>query len=276
MRSVRAAHRLAVLALVMLLGACSGSGRSEPTGSDPKGFSASYDGTWTLIEGQGPDGEVAIIDGYRVSLTIEGNLISGTAPCNGYFGDATIDGTSFTVPGVGITEMGCRRDVMKAESAYVSAISDADTIGREKDVLTLTGDETELVFELEPPIPTADLVGTRWELESLIYGTGDDGVATSVKRAYLIIKKDGTIEGTTGCREYVRRVDRGRQRDRVHDVRREGTVSRVDAGTGWPCGHRPRGRVHRRDRGEPFVGDFTRRPRPGVSSSQLAGTRPAG
>ena len=201
MRSVRAAHRLAVLALVMLLGACSGSGRSEPNGSDPKGFSASYDGTWTLIEGQGPDGEVAIIDGYRVSLTIEGNLISGTAACNGYFGDATIDGTSFSVPGVGITEMGCRRDIMKAESAYVSAISDADTIGREKDVLTLTGEETELIFELEPPIPTADLIGTRWELESLIYGTGDDGVATSVERAYLIIKKDGTIEGTTGCRD---------------------------------------------------------------------------
>jgi heat shock protein HslJ len=190
-----------IAALVALaLGACGGSG-SEPGGSEPGGSSSTYDGTWTLVEGRGPDGEISVIDGYPVTLTVEGELIGGTAACNGYNGEATIDGTSFKVPGFSMTEMGCRRDVMDAEAAYVSALSAANTIGREQDVLTLSGDETEMTFELEPPIPTADLVGTRWELESLIIGTGGDGIATSVEPAYLLLKKDGTIEGTTGCRE---------------------------------------------------------------------------
>lgn len=189
------------MVIVVVLGACGSSGGSDPDASASNGSSSTYDGTWTLIEGRGPDGDVAVIDGYRVTLTIEGESISGTAACNGYFGDATIDGASFGVPGVGITEMGCRRDVMRAESAYVSALSEADTIGRDGNILTLTGNETELAFELEPPIPTADLVGTRWELEALVYGTGDDGFASSAEPAYLLLKKNGTIDGTTGCRD---------------------------------------------------------------------------
>lgn len=201
MRTRRVARPLTGMVVAVVLGACGGSGGSEPNASDPNKSSSTYDGTWRLLEGRGPDGEVAVIDGYRVTLTVEGESISGTAACNGYFGDATIDGDSFSVPGVGITEMGCRRDVMEAESAYVSALSEADTIGRDGNVLTLTGDETELTFELEPPIPTADLVGTRWELESLIYGTGGGGYATSVEPAYLLLKKNGTIAGTTGCRD---------------------------------------------------------------------------
>lgn len=44
--------------------------------------------------------------------------------------------------------------------------------------MILTGDGTELRFEIVPPIPTAGLIDTRWELRSLIYGTGPEGVVT--------------------------------------------------------------------------------------------------
>lgn len=189
------------MVFAIIFGACGTSGGSDPSGSEPNDSSSTYDGTWTLLEGRGPKGEVAVIDGYRVTLIIEGERISGTAACNSYFGDATIDGTSFSVPGVGRTEMGCRRDVMRAEDAYISALPAIETIQRNDDRLTLMGRESELRFELELPIPTADLVGTRWELESLIYGTGDDGYATSVEPAYLLLREDGTIDGTTGCRD---------------------------------------------------------------------------
>lgn len=189
------------MVFAIILGACGTSGGSDPSGSEPNDSSSTYDGTWTLLEGRGPKGDVAVIDGYRVTLVIEGERISGTAACNSYFGDATIDGTSFSVAGVGSTEMGCRRDVMKAEDAYISALPAIETIQRNKDRLTLTGRKSELRYELEPPIPTADLVGTRWELESLIYGTGEDGVATSVEPAYLLLKEDGTVAGTSGCRD---------------------------------------------------------------------------
>jgi heat shock protein HslJ len=90
---------------------------------------------------------------------------------------------------------------MEAESAYMDALQAVGEISRSGDVLTLTGDDAELRFELRPPVPTAQLVGTRWELESLIEGTGEDGLATSAEPAYLLLHEDGTIEGTTGCRK---------------------------------------------------------------------------
>lgn len=196
------ATRSFVVLLLISFAACGEDrDRSEVTGSGDRSGSTSYDGTWELVEGTGPKGEVAIIDGYRVTLVIEGERISGTSACNSYFADAAIDGTSFSVPGVGSTEMACRRDVMEAEAAYVSALTEVHTIRREQNFLMLTGNDADLRFEFVPPIPTADLVDTQWRLETLIYGTGTDGIAASAEPAELLLNSDGTITGTTGCRD---------------------------------------------------------------------------
>ena len=54
------------------------------------------------------------------------------------------------------------------------------------DSLTLSGEEVELVFTALPPVPTAELTGTVWVLESLIEGSrvssvnGDRGDAGAV------------------------------------------------------------------------------------------------
>ena len=181
--------------------ACGESAVPRPGSSDPGGSAASYDGTWRLVEGRGPEGEVPIVQGYRITLSIEGRNINGTAACNGYGGEASIDGSSFSLGSVSITEMACRPDVMDSEAAYTAALPTVDEIARDGDTLTLTGKNTELRFEIVPPIPTADLVDTQWELESLIYGAGNDGVVGSAAPARLLLKSDGTIRGTTGCRD---------------------------------------------------------------------------
>lgn len=188
-----------ILVVVLALGACGQPG-SEPAGSGGEP-STSYDGTWQLVEGRGPDGDIPLIDGYRITLDIDGEVLGGIAACNNYYGTgAVIDGASFRLKGASINEMGCRPDVHESESAYMTALMAARDIERNGDALTLTGSATELRFELTPPVPTADLVGTRWELESLIYGSGDDGAASSAQPAYLLLHDDGTLEGTTGCR----------------------------------------------------------------------------
>lgn len=176
--------------------ACGGGGTAEPGAR-----STTYDGTWELVEGTGPDGEIRIVDGYRITLDIDGETLGGTSACNSYFAEATIDGSEIRVDGVGGTEMACQRKVMDAEAAYVAALSNVTTISRQGDELTLTGDETRLQFELEEPVPTAELTGTRWELETLLFGTGSDDVATDAAPAYLLLEEDGTVSGTTGCRE---------------------------------------------------------------------------
>lgn len=175
---------------------------TQPGGpADPRESPKSYDGTWRLVEGRGPAGDVSIVGDYRITLNIEGEIIGGTAACNAYHGEATIQGASFEMRGGSMTEMACRPDVMESESTYMTALQAADTISRRGDILSLVGDDTKLRFEIVPPIPTAELTDTTWKLESLIYGTGDDGTATAAEPADLLLKSDGTISGTTGCRE---------------------------------------------------------------------------
>lgn len=197
------AVRSIIVSLLLAAVACGGRDpATQPDGSGGRdGSSTSYDGTWELVEGRGTQGEVPIVDDYRITLTIEGGSVGGTSGCNSYFGDASIDGSSFELSGVGMTEIGCSRDVMESEDAYVAALQAAEKISRSGDNLTLTGTDTELRFEIEPPVPTADLIDTPWALESLIYGTGNDGAVGSAEPAELLLKSDGTISGTTGCRE---------------------------------------------------------------------------
>lgn len=174
----------------------------EPTTpAAPGSPSASYDGTWQLFEGHGPKGEVAVIDGYRITLTLEGEDASGTAACNSYGGTVEIQGDSFAFHGGGMTEMACRSDVMEAESAYLAALEDAKSTTRSDDTLRLTGADTKLRFELRPPVPTAQLLDTRWELESLIYGSSADSMASSATPAHLVLHIDGTVTASSGCRE---------------------------------------------------------------------------
>ena len=168
---------------------------------DPAGPQASYGGTWQLVSGRDTNGPLPMVKGYRVTLQIEDGQVGGTSACNSYGGPVEIEGEAFHVDGLGGTDMACREDVMESESSYLEALQKVDRITRSGDLLVLEGPSTELRYELQPPVPTAGLVETRWELESLIYGEGDSGIASSAEDAYLILHEDGSIEGTTGCRD---------------------------------------------------------------------------
>jgi heat shock protein HslJ len=195
MRNV--ARRLLFVSLIVSLAAC--GQRTLP--AEPGGPSSSYDGTWILVEGHGPQGDVPIVGGYRITLTIDGESISGTAACNSYDGEAAIDDTSFELSGAGMTEMGCKPNVTESQDRYMTALLAADKVALNGDTLTVSGKDTELLFEVLPPIPTAELIDTNWELETLLYGTGPEGMAASARPANLLLKSDGTLKGTTGCRD---------------------------------------------------------------------------
>jgi heat shock protein HslJ len=190
------ALRFLIVCLLVSMPAC-----GERTLPNEPGGSASYDGTWEFVEGHGPEGEVRTVGGYRITLTINGRDAGGTAACNSYGGSVDIEGSSFRFGGGGMTEMGCRQDVMESETAYIAALHAVDSIARDGDRLTLTGKDAELRFAIVPPAPTAELIDTTWNLESLIYGTGGDGIASSAEPATLLLKSDGTLTGTTGCRD---------------------------------------------------------------------------
>jgi heat shock protein HslJ len=143
---------------------------------------------------------VPLVGDYPITLTVAGENISGTAACNNYGGAVRAAGSTFKVTVASMTEMGCADRVMRSQDAYLSALSQTDSVVRDGDTLTLRGGTAELRFALLPPPPTADLVGTNWRLESLIDGRGPSGVATSARPAHLILRSDGALRGSTGCR----------------------------------------------------------------------------
>lgn len=198
--------RRLVAALVAVGAVAAACGRpAAPAG----GTSPSYDGTWQLADGSGPGGPVPIVHGHRITLDIAGEAIGGTAACNGYGGDARIAGDTFTVAGgVAVTDMACADPVMESEAAYLEALSGAIAIARERDTLSLSGPRIELRFRLVPAPPTAELVETDWQLESLLTGAG--GTVTSAAPARLFLAAGGGVSGSTGCRRFDGRwIERG-------------------------------------------------------------------
>jgi heat shock protein HslJ len=181
------------LAVGLLLALALVSGCGEP--SEP----AAIAGAWQLTSGT-LDGEpIPIVDGFPITLTIETTTVSGTAACNGYGGSyAVVDG-ALVISELAATAMACSpEETMSSESAYLEALTRATSMTVIDDQLTLAGEGVELEFIALPPVPTADLTNTVWVLESLI--EGDSASSVGGERATLELFTDGSMLGSTGCR----------------------------------------------------------------------------
>jgi heat shock protein HslJ len=196
MRQMKAA--MAGLILLVVSAACSAGGSPSPRAPDPNGLL----GSWVLVEGTGPEGDVTIVDGYRITLEIQGSEIGGTSACNHYFGRMSVVGDALRIDELGGTEMACQPDVMASESAYWAALGAVTGWTRDGDSLTLTGPDASLTYEQLEPVPDAAMVDTVWVLDTLVSG---DAASSTSGRATLELGSDGTIVGSTGCRDFTGR-----------------------------------------------------------------------
>lgn len=180
---------------VMLLAAC---GEEVPMASPDEDI----EGTWELTEGSGPDGSLNLVDGHSVTLTYDGEQLGGRAACNSYGAELVREDGSVRIEVGGMTAMGCEPAVMDLESAYIDVLGTVDSVVRDGDALSLTGPDTELHFVMVPPVPTAEMVGTTWVLETLIES---ETASSTMGEATLVLSEDGTLTAATGCREFVGR-----------------------------------------------------------------------
>jgi heat shock protein HslJ len=178
----------------LLLSACGGAPSGEP--GDPP----SPAGSWQLASGSGPEGTIEPLDTHPVTLSFEEEgRIGGTAACNSYGGEVSIDGDRLEVAELSQTEMACEPpSVMEVEAAYLGALARVDRFREEGDRLVLEGPDVELVFEPLSPVPSEALVGTAWELDTLV--EGETASTPGAPGATLLLGHDGTLEGHTGCR----------------------------------------------------------------------------
>ncbi len=190
--------RLAALTLVSLVAVACGGGSDPSLDGTPELPGASHLGAWELTNGTVDGRAIPNVEGYRISLVMEGGSLSGTAACNGYGGDYTVDGGTVRIANLGATDMGCLPEVMEAEARYLERFHDLDGMVVNGDELVLTGPGVELRYRRLPPVPTAALIGRRWVLESVVEG---DAVSAAVgEPATLELFEDGSLSGSTGCR----------------------------------------------------------------------------
>ena len=165
-------------------------------------------GSWVLVSGSTATGPLGVAPGSRVSLIFEDGQLGGRAPCNDYGSDYDLDGEELELTGDGMSMSyaGCDGAEGELESAYLSALGDVETVARDAETLTLTGEEVALGFRLTPPWPRADVVGHTWRLHSWTDETGTQrrpewkaGMRPSL-RLVETGERGGRITASTGCR----------------------------------------------------------------------------
>lgn len=178
-----------VVGLVLLVGC------AEPAGppGDPTAIA------WELESAAIDDQPIPIVDGHPITLSFTDGGAGGTAACNGYGGSFAMTGSDVIFTDLAWTEMACLpEEIMDSERLYLEALPRVQAFAMSDERLTLSGDGVELVFAALPQVPTAELTGTVWVLESLVQG---DSLSTVTgERATLELFSDESMLGSTGCR----------------------------------------------------------------------------
>jgi heat shock protein HslJ len=173
--------------------------RAEGAASQPDGEAPADDlsGAWTLRSGTFEDREIRIPGERRGTIEFDSGRVSGTSFCNGFGGAYRIDGELLVLEDVASTLVGCDGEIGTAEGAFVGVLYGSGlSFVVDGTELVLTSDTGELRFTRLPPVPAADLVGTRWVLE----GIAQNGTASAVNgEPVLELREDGTATFTTGC-----------------------------------------------------------------------------
>lgn len=163
---------------------------------------------WTLVSLAGENGtQTPVLDGTGVTVTFsaEGSL-GGSAGCNHYSADYTVDGATLTIKPAVRTEMYCNEPpgIMDQEDRYLALLTDVASYRMEANRLILAdSDGTDLlVFEKAAQTPNLPLVGTDWVLES--YSTNGDAISSVIvgTKVTANFAADGNVGGNAGCNHY--------------------------------------------------------------------------
>lgn len=195
---------VSVLAAVVVLSACgsdgvAGTGHSAsavPTsasasGSDPGDPS----GAWVMVSGPSDP-----IPGWDVTVEIDGDQIGGTAACNGYGGTVEIGAGTMAVSELGQTEIGCESEIQQLEQVFLRSLAAATAYSLPDRQLEIVTPEGVWRFDRLAPVPTLELVGTRWVLDGYVDGDTVSHEA-GMDSAFVELSDDATLVGATNCRE---------------------------------------------------------------------------
>lgn len=129
------------------------------------------------------------------------HTLTGTGPCNSYFGPFSIDGdATIEVGDLASTRRACAPAVMAAEDEYLVALGSVSTVdATDRDRLVLEDGSTRLAYDA---LDVADeLVGT-WDVVNLARG---DAIASVLPGTAPVVTfgDDGSLTANGGCNTLV-------------------------------------------------------------------------
>lgn len=179
------------VALAMMASACSGpadgNGRAGLAASlEPRTFvSESVEG-WTLVSGT------------EVRISFVAGELRASAGCNSISGPYSLEGDRLSLPGYGVTGMGCDPARHAQDERLRELLSAKPVLELSEPRLTMTSASSKLVLlDREVAHPDRPLVGTLWKGDATIDGgsvSGGFGMAFSIE-----FGADGQVTVDSGC-----------------------------------------------------------------------------
>ena len=152
---------------------------------------------WRLTKLGGVDRKAV---GITATFTDSGR-ISGFSGCNNYSGTFTTAGDSIDVSDrLVVTMRACAEPLMRAESAFLAALSSAGTYAVRGGSLKLFDRQGRAVAEFA--VESQSLARTSWTV--LSYNNGKQAVVSVIARTRLTARfgQSGDLTGSAGCNDY--------------------------------------------------------------------------
>jgi heat shock protein HslJ len=194
---------LAVLALAGVALAGCGDDDADVSSGDDRPGRTSLAGEYLSVEVAEDGTPRPLAPGTQIRLTFDGTSVRASLGCNHLGGTSRLDGEVLVVDDLSTTAMGCDPPLHDQDQWFAALLTSRPTVAVDGATLTLTSGSTVVVLrDREAADPDRELVGTTWEVDGFLEGTGPDGTAMSMPRdrpGTLLLRDDGLVTGHDGC-----------------------------------------------------------------------------
>jgi heat shock protein HslJ len=193
-----------LLSGLLLLTACLAA--DEDAENNAETVTGGLDGTEWMLTAYGADDDLtAVLPDSAVTAKFVDVTMVGSAGCNSYNTTFVLDGRSFSVNPILVTEMACMQPgVMEQEAAFLAALSTALSYERIDALLTIVYGDGVLHFVPQQSPPSKAFEGTIWQLEMLEQHNGEvvTGMPFPEEMVATAVFADGQISGSSGCNSF--------------------------------------------------------------------------
>lgn len=191
-------HRIvgAAIAALLLLGAC---GPSEVGDVAPRATGAGDTVDGRVFLSRSVTGR-ELVEGTEIRLTFRDGQLGATAGCNSLGSPYAIRDDTLVVTGEGMsmTEIGCDPDRHDQDTWLAAFLSGEPRIELEGDELTLSrGSTTIVLVDREVADPDRELIGTTWEVDTVVSGETASSAAPGVTLTFP--DRETFTAGSEGC-----------------------------------------------------------------------------